>query len=50
MSDRQRVVSLLPSATEILHFVGAGDLWLASRTSAITLPGSRPSPNSRVLR
>ena len=25
MSDRQRVVSLLPSATEILHFVGAGD-------------------------
>ena len=25
MSDRQRVVSLLPSATEILHFVSAGD-------------------------
>jgi iron complex transport system substrate-binding protein len=25
LSDRQRVVSLLPSATEILHFVGAGD-------------------------
>ena len=25
MSDHQRIVSLLPSATEILHFVGAGD-------------------------
>jgi iron complex transport system substrate-binding protein len=25
LSDRQRVVSLLPSATEILHFVSAGD-------------------------
>jgi len=25
LSDHQRVVSLLPSATEILHFVGAGD-------------------------
>jgi iron complex transport system substrate-binding protein len=25
LSDRQRVISLLPSATETLHFVGAGD-------------------------
>jgi iron complex transport system substrate-binding protein len=44
LSDRPRVVSLLPSATEIVHFVGAGDTLVSVTHECNYPPGVETLP------